>query len=104
MNCRSLSAAYFAPTQSISFYTYAFSGCWRLISLYLLGSRVGRLAMSTVFNSTPIGGYSDVAGAYGSIFVPESLYSTYVSSTNWAVFSSRFASLTSAEIAEILGV
>lgn len=68
----------------------AFNGCTNLISMYLTGSYVCTLAASTAFTSTPIGGYSDVAGQFGSIYVPASLISNYKAARNWSYFSSRF--------------
>lgn len=69
--------------------SYAFVSCFGLISLYLMGSNVCSLSHSNAFESTPIGGYSDVAGQYGSIFVPMSLAVAYQVSTNWAYYASR---------------
>lgn len=91
INCTSLAEASFPAATSIG--GNAFSGCKRLISLYLLGSSVPSLPLLTAFNSTPIGGYSAVAGQYGSIFVPSSLYASYLTATNWSAFSSRFVSM-----------
>ena len=71
----------------------AFSGCVNLISLYLMGSTRCVLSASTAFTSTPIGGYSDVAGRFGSIFVPASLYNAYITAASWSFFSSRFVSV-----------
>ena len=77
----------------------AFSFCYNLTSLYLLASNKYSLQDSTAFSSTPIGGYTEsTGGVTGSIFVPESLYSYYISSTNWVYYSSRFVSLSSAAI------
>lgn len=67
-----------------------FNGCTRLISLYLGASEVVSIYTSFIFNSTPIAGYSAVAGRYGSIFVPTSLISEYQSARYWSYFSSRF--------------
>lgn len=71
-----------------------FLRCYRLVSLYLLGSSVAQLQYSNTFSSTPIAGYTaSTGGVYGSIFVPASLYSAYIASTNWVTFSSRFVSV-----------
>ena len=77
----------------------AFSGCVRLISLYLPGSSVAALYNSAalsnyVFVSTPIGGYSKVAGRYGSVFVPASLVGAYKSALGWSSIASRITALT----------
>ena len=91
-NCYSLTTASFPSCVSI--YNYAFVNCYNLTSLYLTGSSVAGLINSTAFNSTPIAGYTtSTGGVYGSIFVPSSLYNTYISSTNWVYFSSRFVSV-----------
>lgn len=66
----------------------AFRYCRLLISLYLMGSSVATLGTS-VFNSTPIGGYSASAGQYGSVFVPQSLLASYQAATNWASIANR---------------
>jgi hypothetical protein len=41
------------------------------------------------FTSTPIGGYSAVAGQYGSVFVPASLLTAFQTATNWSSIASR---------------
>lgn len=80
-----------------------FSSCRKLLSLYLLGSSVCQLSSINAFYSTPISTYTtSTGGVHGSIFVPVSLYSTYIASTNWVTYSARFVSLTDAEIAQIL--
>ena len=77
-------------------YGYAFLSCYNLINLYVASystawtTSICALQNSTAFNSTPIGGYSESAGMYGSIYVPSSLLATYQSATNWALFSDRF--------------
>ena len=91
-NCYSLTTASFPSC--VSLYNSAFANCYNLTSLYLTGSSVAGLINSTAFNSTPIAGYTtSTGGIYGSIFVPSSLYNTYISSTNWVYFSSRFVSV-----------
>ena len=80
-----------------------FSSCRKLLSLYLLGSSVCQLSSINAFYSTPISTYTtSTGGVHGSIFVPVSLYATYIASTNWVTYSARFVSLTDAEIAQIL--
>jgi len=72
----------------------AFARCLRLLSLYLLGSSVATLSNVNAFASTPIAGYTNyTGGVYGSIFVPASLYATYIASTNWATYAARFVSV-----------
>lgn len=77
------------------FNTWAFRNCRKLLSVYLLGSYVASLhGGSGVFSSTPIAGYTaSTGGVYGSIYVPASLYSTYIASTGWSYFASRFVSV-----------
>ena len=85
--CSKLTTVSFPKATSI--YNYAFMSCSRLISLYLSGSKVVVLSGTSVFYSTPIGGYSATAGRYGSVYVPASLLASYKTATNWASISSR---------------
>jgi hypothetical protein len=78
---------------AVSIYSCAFQRCVNLVSLYLMGPVMCALAASSVFSSTPIGGYSDVAGQFGTIYVPESLYSSYVRANGWYYLSSRIVSV-----------
>ena len=90
--CVSLTAVSIPACTTIG--SYAFQACYNLLSLYLTGSSVAKLNYSNAFSSTPIAGYTtSTGGVYGSIFVPSSLYSTYIASTNWTYFSSRFVSI-----------
>ena len=87
--CSALTNASFPNVISIG--NYAFSGCRELFSFYLLGSSIPTLANATAFYNTPISISS--GGMYGSIFVPASLYDSYVSATNWSAYSARFVSV-----------
>lgn len=90
--CSSLITANFPSCTSIG--ANAFNRCYNLLSLYLTGSSIVNLSNPNTFTSSPIAGYTtSTGGVYGSIFVPSSLYSTYIASTNWAYFSSRFVSV-----------
>lgn len=90
--CSNLTTASFPSCTSIG--SSAFIRCYSLISVYLTGSSIAQLANSNAFSSTPIAGYTtSTGGVYGSIFVPSSLYATYIASTNWTYFSSRFVSV-----------
>lgn len=103
--CSNLSTVFFSNTSTSAgtIYPYAFRSCYNLLSVYLLASNIYKLSSTTVFNSTPISNYTtSTGGVYGSIFVPESLYSSYISSTYWSYFSSRFASLTDTQIQNVL--
>ena len=84
-----------------SFGNQAFASCYNLLSLYILGSTMASFG-TNMFNSTPISSYTtSTGGVYGSIYVPESLYNTYVNNTSWKPYSARFVSLTDAQIALI---
>jgi hypothetical protein len=90
--CSSLTTLEFTSTVNI-IQSYAFANCLRLISLYLTGlSRVPTLS-GGVFSSTPIGGYSTIAGQYGSVYVPASLYNSFLTATNWSSISARIVSV-----------
>lgn len=72
----------------------AFMHCYNLLSLYLLSNSVCSLPYSNAFTHTPIAGYTtSTGGAYGSIYVPASLYNSYKTATDWSVYSSRFVSV-----------
>ena len=92
-NCSTLSEI--SLPAATSFGTNVFASCWNLVSLNMTGmSSVPYLANSTnVFSSTPIGGYSTVAGQFGSIYVPSSLYAAFTIATNWSVYSARMVSV-----------
>ena len=90
-SCSSLTTASFPSCTTI--YISAFRNCYNLLSLYLLGSSIPTLGTS-VFYSTPIGGNTaSTGGVYGSIFVPSSLYDSYITATNWSLVSSRIVSV-----------
>ena len=90
--CRNLTTASFASTVNL-IGSSAFRSCYKLISLYLTGvSKVPTLSAG-VFSSTPIGGYSASAGQYGSVFVPSSLYASFLKATNWKTISARIVSV-----------
>ncbi len=85
MNCAEL------ITVSISgsitrIYTQAFASCTKLTSLYLLASSMITLNASpaNIFGNSPLqpGGLN---GVYGSIYVPEDLYNTYIQNASWKV-------------------
>ena len=81
----------------------AFRSCYNLLSVYLFHPVVVTLTDVTAFSLTPIAGRTDSTGGIeGSIFVPESLYNSYISATNWATYSSRFVSLTSAQMDAVI--
>ena len=86
--CPNIATVSFPAAMTIG--SSAFYSCYNLKSLYLTGSSLCTLSASNAFSSTPIGGYSATAGTYGSIYVPESLLTSYKAATNWTYFSSRF--------------
>ena len=72
----------------------AFRSCYNLTSLYLTGGSMAQLSNANAFSSTPISNNTaSTGGVYGSIFVPASLYDSYISAANWSVYSSRFVSV-----------
>ena len=90
--CYSLTTLSFPKVRNID--SYAFRSCYNLLSLYLLGSSIPLLTSTNAFSSTPMSYYTtSTGGVYGSIFVPSSLYSSYLTATNWSRFSNRFVSV-----------
>ena len=90
MSCYSLAYAYFGNIQFMS--TEVFRNCVNLMSLYLSGSCVASISSVNVFTSTPLYNYSASTGAWGSIYVPSSLYEAYLSAPNWSLVSERITS------------
>ena len=91
-NCTALSVASFPVCSVIG--TSAFYNCYNLLSLYLLGSSVVSLLSQNAFTKTPISGYTtSTGGVYGSIYVPASLYNSYLTATNWSLYSARIVSV-----------
>lgn len=100
-SCYSLSFAYFEKANNIR--SSAFAYCSRLLSLYLFSTSMVTLEQyaSSCFYATPIYGVSTYAGAYGSIFVRQSLLNAYRTNRNWTRYSSRIVGLTDEEIETI---
>jgi len=72
----------------------AFNGCYNLLSVYLNVSSMVSLNNINAFASTPISNYTtSTGGVYGSIYVPTSLYASFISATNWATYSARIVSM-----------
>ena len=90
-DCRVLTTASFPMCTNIG--GQAFQYCYRLISLYLNSVTQVPTLGATAFSSTPIGGYSTTAGRYGSVFVPASLYNSFLTATNWSSISARIVSV-----------
>ena len=104
-NCYSLSTVIIgglSETSSnyVNFVSYAFYSYRRLLSLYLLTKSMCYLNNNNVFQYTPISNYSVYTSSFGTIYVPQSLLTSY--QTNWSVYSSRFVGLTDEEIEAIL--
>lgn len=88
INCSNMSVASFGKAGNVS--ASAFYGCSRLMSLYMLGSRVGALA-TTALSNTPMSN-STYTGSFGSIYVQASLVDSYKSAANWSVYKDRITS------------
>lgn len=73
----------------------AFNYCSKLTSIYFLGSNICTLLGPDVFSYTPITN-STYTGSFGSIYVTQSLYNTYISSSYWSNYQSRIVSYTGA--------
>ena len=89
--CYGLISANFPICTSIG--NDAFHSCCNLVSLYLTSVPSVPTLGDSVFTTTPIGGYSASAGRYGSVYVPASLYSSFLTATNWSSISSRIVSV-----------
>lgn len=72
-----------------------------LESFYLFSSNIITLTNASAFHNTPLAN-SSLLGYYGSIYVTESLYNSYITNTNWAYYSERFVSVTEAEKEQII--
>lgn len=96
--CSSLNTLRFGYSGSAStanIYQSAFTGCQKLVSLYLLADAVYNLQNINAFSSTPM-------SSSGIIYVKESLYDTYISATNWVTYSARIVSLTDTEVQNVI--
>ena len=89
--CENLTVASFPICTSIGNYT--FRSCYNLISLYLNNVSMVPSISTNTFASTPISTYSTVAGRYGSVFVPSSLYASFLADVNWKSYSARLVSV-----------
>ena len=86
--CTGLKVASLPVCSSIG--SSAFLGCTSLMSLYLTSVTSVAAVGANAFQSTPMT-VSAYTGAYGSIYVPESLYSRFTVAYQWMSMSSRFA-------------
>lgn len=86
--CTNLSVAYLSVS---ALNTSAFYNCTSLESLYLMRNAVTTLGNVNVFNSTPMS-LSSYLGHFGSIYVPDVMYSYYIEATGWSAYASRIVS------------
>lgn len=92
LGCRSLSEAKIQTCKSIGY--SGFANCFNLLSVDLTGVNSVTSLSPYAFNSTPIGGYTaSTGGVYGSVFVPASLYNSFLSANNWSSISARIVSV-----------
>ena len=97
--CDSLSAAFLPKCTTIG--ASAFIYCLSLTELYLTEVSNATWVIGTdAFYNTPMVD-STLTGVYGSIYVPQSLYSDFVASSVWTSVSSRIVSVTVAEASAI---
>ena len=90
-NCSSLTSLSLPVCSNVS--SNVFMGCFNLVSLYLTNVSSVPFLGTNAFYSTPIGGYSASAGQYGSVYVPASLYDSFLTATNWSSIASRIVSV-----------
>lgn len=70
----------------------AFGSCTNLTEIHLTGSSVATLANVNAFVNTPLS-VSTLTGNFGSIYVPASLYESYIAATNWKNYKDRIVSV-----------
>ena len=77
----------------------AFNACTNLTSVYLLyrSTSLVLLSSSNAFSGTKI-------KSQGTIYVPSSMYSSYLTAPQWSYFASRIVSMTNEEIDEFLNI
>ena len=88
--CYSLSVVSLQSISSLQ--TGVFRSCYRLISLYLYSTAMVTYGANALA-STPLSNYSTSAGQWGKIYVPASLYTTYITNTSWKTMSARIVSM-----------
>lgn len=82
------------PSTASIIYKSAFLNCSSLMSLLLLReSAITVLSNVNAFANTPLS--VSVNGVYGSIYVPEGLYESYIAATNWSIYKDRIVSVPS---------
>lgn len=70
--------------------SYIFRSCNKLRSLYLMGSSIPTLNANGLLYS-PFS--TSVGGVYASIYVPSTMYDSYIAATNWTKYKNRFVSV-----------
>ena len=71
----------------------AFQYCYRLAELHIEGVSSVPIIGSYVFNSTPIIGYRVYTQKSGSVYVPASLYESFISAPGWSSIASCIVSV-----------
>lgn len=90
-NCRSLRTLSLPSCEAIG--AGAFSSCVLLTKLDLTGASMVPALGDDAFNTTPIAGYNGETMTPGSVYVPSSLYSDFLTAYNWSLVSSRIVSV-----------
>lgn len=80
------------PSTCSQIYPAAFQECTQLSNLKLEYPGVVALSNVNAFNSSPMS-KSSYTGAFGSIYVPASLVSSYKTATNWATYADRITAI-----------
>lgn len=77
-----------------------FYSCSRLLSLFLTStSRCSvSIPLSSIFVHTPLTETSYTGGKYMDIYVPSSLYSSYVNASYWSDYASRIKSISTSDM------
>ena len=95
--CTNIQTVYFYPKSgyltSTTISNYAFYSCRSLLSVYILTSDSVTAYANYAFSNT---------NPSMTIFVPESLYSTYIVSDGWSYYTSQITSMTSSEMNNII--
>lgn len=75
--------------------TGTFQKCYQLMEVRLdnISSVPNCPNITTTFSSTPIYNYTASTGGYGSVFVPASLYESFLTDTSWKTLSYRIVSV-----------
>ena len=81
--------------------SYNFQQCFYLESFYLFTTSTIAMSNIAAFGMTPLSN-STYLGYYGSIYVRQSLLSSYQTVTNWAAYSDRMVGLTDEQVSAII--